>query len=197
MDKYSAEENLKLIREVMERSARYTHFSGLSGVLSGVLALIGCAVTYWINDHVAVSQQNTLYILTWCAILVLAVAQDLLLAHRNARIAGQSIWNPATIQVLKAVFPGVFVAAVISFVALYDGAIDAIPAVWALGYGAALCAAGLFTTKEVWRYGLLQLATGTAGMFLMSKPPYSLYLVALCFGIYQIVFGIWMTGKHR
>jgi len=197
MDKYSAEENLKLIREVMERSARYTNFSGLSGVLSGVLALIGCAVTYWINDHVAVSRQDMLYILTWCTVLVLAIAQDLLLAHRNARKSGQSIWNPATYQVFKAIFPGVFFAGVISFVALYDGAIDAIPAIWALGYGAALCAAGLFTTREVWRYGLLQMATGTAGLFLMSKPPYSLYLVALCFGLYQIAFGICMTRKQR
>lgn len=201
MDKYSAEENLRLIRDVMESSARYTNFSGWSGIISGILALIGCGATYWINDHVAVARQNTLYILVWCGVLVLAITQDLLLAHRKAKANGQSVWNPATFQVLKAIFPGLFVAAVISFVALYQGSIDAIPSVWALGYGAALCAAGMFTTKEVWRYGLLQLLTGTAGMLAMViwqvGPPYSLYLVALCFGVYQIAFGILMTRKQR
>ncbi len=197
MDRASAEENLQLIREIMEKSARYTHFSGLSGVLSGILALIGCGVTYWINDKVPAASQDTYYIVTWCSVLVLAIVEDFALAQRKARAAGQTIWNPATYQVLKAVFPGVFVAAVISFVALYEGAIDAIPAVWALGFGAALCAAGLFTTKEVWRYGILQLATGAAGIFLISRPPYSLYLLALTFGLYQIAFGIWMSRKHQ
>lgn len=197
MDKKLAEDNLQLIREVMERSARYTHFSGLSGVLSGVLALLGCAATWWIYVRVPAAAQNVLYIVTWCAVLALAIAQDLLLAQQKASVSGQSVWNPATYTVLKAVFPGVFLAAVISSVALYDGAIDAIPAVWALGYGAALCAAGLFTTKEVWRYGLLQLATGTVGMYTMSKPPYSLFLVALTFGVYQIAFGLYMTRKQR
>ena len=205
MDKQSAESNLQLIRDVMESSARYTHMSGWSGVISGVLALIGCALTYWINDHIAAAAQNPLYIVTWCSVLVLAIGDDLFLAHRKAKARGQSVWNPATYQVLKAIFPGLFVAAVISFVALYEGAIDAIPAVWAMGYGAALCAAGMFTTKEVWRFGLLQLFTGAAGMIAMViwnkswsvYPPYSLYLVALCFGVYQIAFGIWMTRKQR
>jgi hypothetical protein len=36
MEKQQAEKDIKLIREIMERSARYTHFTGLSGVLSGI-----------------------------------------------------------------------------------------------------------------------------------------------------------------
>ena len=60
---------------------------------------------------------------------------------------------------------------------------------------------GFSQPARFWYYGLLQLATGTAGMLAMVLwkvgPPYSLYLVALCFGVYQIAFGIWMTRKHR
>lgn len=99
MDRHSAEENLQVIREVMERSARYTHFSGLSGVISGVLALIGCAATWLIYERVDPARANLYYILTWCAVLALAMAEDLLLAHLKARANGQSIWNPATYQI--------------------------------------------------------------------------------------------------
>ncbi|MCX6343665.1 MAG: hypothetical protein NT018_01160 [Armatimonadetes bacterium] len=206
MKKSQAEEDIQIIREVMERSARYTHFSGLSGVLSGILALIGCAITYWVNFNISELQQNNWYALTWSSVLIAAIAEDLMLAQRNAQKNGGSIWVPATYQVMKAIFPGVFVAFVISLTAMLEGALDAIPGVWALGYGAALCAAGMFTVKEVWVYGIIQLITGSASLLVLSQPAIipreivpiiSFSQLALSFGIYQIVFGLWMTRKYR
>jgi hypothetical protein len=107
---------------------------------------------------------------------------------------------------MKAIFPGVFVAFIISLTAMLEGALDAIPGVWALGYGAALCAAGLFTVKEVWVYGIIQLITGSASLLVLSQPTIipreiapiiSFSQLALSFGIYQIIFGLWMTRKYR
>lgn len=197
MEKQQAELDLRVIREVMEHSARYTHFSGLSGVLSGILGLAGTGVTYWIDKTVSVPYQPPYYIVTWSLVLVLAIAQDLFLAQRKARRDGATIWVPATYRTIKSALPGAYMAALLSVVALYyDGAPDVVPAVWALGYGVALCAAGMITIRAVRIYGALQIITGTLGLFYMSRPPYSLVLLALTFGVYQIIFGIWLTRKH-
>jgi len=196
MDIQQAEQDLQLIRQVMEQSARYTHFSGLSGAISGGLALAGTGATYWVYGNTALSGQPLWYVLIWSVVLVASITQDLFLAQRKARRSGQSIWVPATYRLIKAVLPGVYIAALLSAVALYDKAPDVIPAVWALGYGTALCAAGLITVREVSIYGIVQLVTGTIGLFVMSKPPYSLALLALTFGIYQIIFGIVVTRRY-
>lgn len=197
MDKLKAEQDIRLIREIMERSVKYTHFTGLSGVLSGIAALVGTYATYWIYMHVPLAEQNKWSLITWLLVFVFAIGEDFTLAQRTAKKAGATILTPATYHVLQAVFPGVFIAFVISLVALVDGAPDAIPGVLALGYGAALCSAGMFSQKEVWIYGLVQLITGTIALFFMSKVPYSLYALALEFGVYQILFGIWIAAKYR
>lgn len=208
MDRSQAEENIQLIREVMERSARYTHFSGISGVLSGMLALIGCALTYSVAfSGNTLSEQIVWYYLIWFGVLVGAIAQDLIIAQSRAKRSGSTIWLPATYQALKAVFPGVFVAFVFSLVLVSDGVLDLIPAVWALGYGAALCAAGLFSIREVWIYGVVQLVTGAVTLLVLSQlahngrldlvPSVSFAQLALSFGVYQIAFGLCIGWKHR
>jgi hypothetical protein len=198
MDRVRAEEDIKLIRDIMEKSARYTHFTGLSGVISGFLGLAGCWATVWIALKFSFEQQKSLFIITWVAVLVLALVQDFALAQRNAKRSGGSIWTPATYQVLKAVFPGVFVAFIISLECLREGSYAAIPCIWALGYGAALCAAGMVSTREVSTYGVIQLVTGSLGLLLLSsRPENTFYLLALSFGVYQILFGLWMARKQR
>lgn len=197
MDKSQAEENIQLIRDVMERSVRYTHFSGLSGVLSGVIALIGWGITWWASLNVPVDQQNAWYISIWSIVLVAAIVEDLILTHRNARRNGGSLWVPTTYQVMKAVFPGLFVAFVISLFALQTHEYHALPGFWSLGYGAALCSAGMFSVREVRIYGVIQLITGAVGLLFCRQSPYYFYQLALSFGVYQILFGLWMTRNYR
>jgi len=196
MDKVQAEENIKLIREVMETSARYTNLSGVSGIIAGVLALVGCALTYWITFAFQGAEQISWYVVTWVLVLGISILQDLALAQRKARSRGEEYFTPATLQVYKAVLPGIFVAAVLSIRALTLGELDAIPALWALGYGAALCAAGRFSAREVRVFGVIQLITGAIALFFFSTWDYSLYVLALSFGIYHILFGLWMTRKY-
>ncbi|MDO8589370.1 MAG: hypothetical protein Q7T82_20295 [Armatimonadota bacterium] len=196
MDKTQAEDNIKLIRQIMDRSARYTSFSGASGVIAGMLALLGCAATYWIAYNLSEDRQILPYVLTWVAVLLLALLQDFALAYRKAARHGESLFAPATFQVIKAVLPGIFVALVLSIRALTLGELDAIPAIWTLGYGAAVYAAGMYTVREVRIFGIIQLVTGAVGLFFFSQFDYSLYLLAVSFGLYHIVYGLWMTRKY-
>ncbi len=204
VDKLQAVDDIKTIREIMERSTKYTHFTGLSGVISGVAALVGTYITWWIYcSSLTVVMQGVWSLVTWVAVFVFAIGQDFLLAQRRAIQQGTTMRTPATFLVLRAAFPGVFVAFVISLVALLEGSVDAIPGVLALGYGAALCSAGMFSTREVGIYGVVQLVTGAASLlFMLALPldvplaPYSIGTLALCFGVYQIIFGLVIAARY-
>ncbi|MCL5104727.1 MAG: hypothetical protein M1133_11530 [Armatimonadetes bacterium] len=196
MNKTQAEEDIRLIREVMERSAKCTNFSGVSGIVAGMVSLAGCYLTWWATMKLPPAKQPVWYIVIWVSAFVIAVGQDSFLAARKAKRAGLTYFGPATWQLYKAVFPGVFVAFVISVVAFSQGSIDPIPAIWALGYGTALCAAGMFTVKEVRTFGVIQLITGAVGLVFFTEWYSSLYLLAVSMGLYHIIFGLWLTRKY-
>ena len=197
MDRPAAENDIKMIRDIMERSTKYTHFTGLSGVLSGLFALAGSYATFWIYVYVPTSEQAIWTLATWALVFILAVVVDFALAARDAKKQGTTILNPASKQVILAVLPGVFAAFIIAFAVLIYAPSDLIPGILAIGYGSALCSAGMFSTKEVRIYGLVQLVTGTIALLFFSKLPYSLFTMAVCFGLYQILFGIWVAVKCR
>jgi hypothetical protein len=197
MNKIKAEEDLKIIRDVMESSARYTNFSGLSGVFAGLLALAGCGVTYWISNNIDYyKDQNIWYTVTWISVFIAAISQDFLLARRKAGRYGQSIWSPASVQVIKAAIPGVFLALVLSVHSVIIGDLEVIPAIWSLGYGAAICAAGRFSVPEVRVFGVIQLMSGAIGLFILQDWVLSLYFLGLTFGVYHIIYGLWLMRKY-
>jgi len=202
MDKSDAEERIALIRDVMERSARYTHFSGLSGVISGVVALIGCAVThYWVFRVPSSERQVGLFALTWLVVLLTAVVVDLALADRDARASGSSLWTPATWHVAQAALPGILAGLILSCAWLLVGKVALIvtvPSAWALGYGTALYAAGAFCVKAVRTYGAIQLTTATVWLLFLTGSEHAFVLqMAVQFGIYQILFGLWLSFSQR
>lgn len=203
MDRLEAEDNLKLIREVMERSARYTHLSGLPGVIAGLLALAGCWGTIELAQKAALrpapdnwAMYKPEFAAIWIGVFVLAISQDILLGYLKTRKTGEPYFTPAFWQVMKAVAPGVFVGAVISLVILSQNTPDAIPPIWTLCYGAALCAAGIFTVKEVRVFGVIELVIGAVGLVFFSYPETSILFMAVSFGLSHIIFGIWMARRY-
>lgn len=196
MDKSQAESDIKVIREIMEKSTRYTNFSGLSGILAGILALFGCAATIWVAYSHPWWKETVWYVLIWLAVFVSAIAQDAFFANRKAQRNGDRLLNSAAVQVIKAVTPGVLLALVLSLRAMQLGEWSAIPALWTLGYGVADCAAGMFSVPEVRVFGVIQLITGAVGLFLFSTWTSAIWLLALSFGVYHIIFGIVLSRRY-
>ena len=224
MDRVQAEENIKVIRNIMERSGRYTIFSGWSGIIAGMMALIGCVLTAQVWISVPTVDQNPWYLAIWLSVLILSILQDRFLAERKAKQSGQTTWMPITYQAIYALLPGVFLAFVLSLRALSLYEYDAIPSLWTLGYGAALCGAGMYSIRELRIFGVIQLITGGIGLFLPDIPVIndlvirgvqgmaksfgasvthdlaislsSLCLVALSFGVYHIIYGLLIMRKY-
>jgi hypothetical protein len=196
MDNIQAEESIRTIREIMERSAKYTNFSGLSGIVSGLLAIAGCIVSLRVAGSDRWGNEPLTYVLIWSFVFLAALSQDAFLANRKAKRNGDKLLNPASIMVIKAVTPGILLALTLCVRGVLLKDWNHIPVYWTLCYGVAASAAGLFSVPEVRIFGWVQLITGAIALFLVSTWASAMLLIALSFGLYQILFGLWLSHRY-
>ena len=195
-DLFEAKENLRLIRELMERSTRHSTFSGVSGVFAGTVSIAGCLVTRWISGHgLAPNAYAAAFLTIWASVVLLAIGADYFLTKRRAAAVGKRIMSRLGKQMFVASMPGLGSGAVITFYFLRQGLLPQVYPVWALCYGAAVCAVGLFSQREVSRLGLAFLVAGTVTLLLF--PLHGLPMMALTFGGFHIVYGILMGRRDR
>ena len=187
---YEARENLRVIRSLMERSTRYSTFSGPSGVFAGSLAIIGCLV------HWLLVRSDSAMLVTWFAVAVGAVSGDYLLMKRRARLVGKTIFSHLGRQILGAALPGLGIGALLTVYLLSIGRLADVFPFWMLSYGAAVSAVGLFSQREVGRLGRAFVIAGAATLILKLLVPASVWIpvalgmTAASFGGFHVLYGL-------
>ncbi|MBV9852886.1 MAG: hypothetical protein JO250_24770 [Armatimonadetes bacterium] len=185
-----ARENLRVIRQVMERSTKYSTLSGLSGVLIGLTAIAGVLATRHVRDIYAHPLRLALI---WLVVLALAVAIDFARNKRRAAQVGKRVVSPLGAHILIAALPAFFAGAVLTaFFALHH-LLFYVWGVWMLCYGLAICAVGLFSVRPVSYLGAAFVLAGAVTLFL--SVPYHLYMMALTFGGFHIAYGLWTARR--
>jgi len=191
-DARTAHENLQVIRDLMERSTRYSTFSGLSGVLAGTASIVGCIVTHALTKPSG-AVDPAAFLLTWSLVIVFAIGADFLWMKRRATRVGKRIVSPLGKQMLVASSPGLGAGLLLTLFFLQHGLIAHIYPVWMLCYGSAVAAVGLFSQREVSRLGAAFLLAGAATLFLPVV--YGLPVMGIVFGGFHIVYGVVMSRK--
>jgi len=197
-----AEENLRVIRELMERSTRYSTFSGLSGVCAGLVSILGCmAQRFWVST-LAPAARAPAFLLDWTAVIALAIGTDFLLTKRRAPEVGKTINSRLGRQIALASLPGLGTGALLTLFFLLHGLTDQIYPFWMLCYGIAVCAVGLFSQKEVGRLGRAFLVAGALTLLVCNIPALQahagsigLLMTALTFGGFHIFYGLAVARK--
>jgi hypothetical protein len=194
-----AEENLRIIRGLMERSTKHSTFSGLSGVLAGCYAIAGSAAQAFMLPAIAPDHPVYSFLILWSVVVVMAIGTDFLLTPRKAASVGKTIRSRLGRQMLLAAGPALGTGALLTlFFAKYQWIYNIYP-FWMLCYGAAVCAVGLFSQKEVSRLGWAFLATGTLTLCLMlgisGGDAIGLAMTAVSFGGFHIVYGIAVSRR--
>lgn len=192
-----AEEHLRVIRQAMERSTRHSTLSGLSGVVVGLLALLGCGLTETVVRSAAAPKY--LFAGVWAGILVLALVADTLLTKRRAARVGKTAFSPLGRHLLRAAAPGFLAGLAITlFYLLHPGLIGAyLYGIWMLCYAMSLLAVGMFSVREVSMLGWAFLVAGAATLLLPAGFPITpRHLMAATFGGFHIAYGIWMGVKY-
>ena len=201
-------QEVKDIRQMMERSSRFISLSGLSGVAAGVFALIAAWIArYGIfkNYYAAYDQRghfdgdsfDTLKIrLIGLAAAVFAAAflSAFYFTWKKSNKQGVSLWNHTSRRLLwNMVIPlaagGLFILGMLQ----YNDWRFVSPACL-IFYGLALVNASKYTLTDIRYLGYCEIIVGLINMQWIG---YGLYFWALGFGVLHIIYGVVMWWKYE
>src|SRR5579883_1554862 len=186
-----ARDNLRYIRETMERAGSFTAVPGWGGVAMGVTALAASFVA---------ARQGSVgrWVITWVAEGVLAIAIGILAMWRKAARAGMPMWSAPARKFLFSFVPPLVVGAALTVVLWRAGAATAIPGVWLMLYGAGVVTGGAFSVPVVPVMGVCFLIEGAIAMFMPAawSVPWNDVWLALGFGGLHIVFGAIIARRY-
>ncbi len=175
-----ARDNLRYIRETMERASSFTAVPGWGGIALGITALGAAAVA---------SRQNSAqaWLITWMLEAAVATAIAGWTTLSKARSAGVPLLSGPGRKFVLSFSPSVFVAALLTVVLYRAGFTGAIAGMWLLLYGAGVMTGGAFSIRIVPLMGLCFLVLGAVALF--SPASWGDGFLAAGFGGLHIIFG--------
>jgi len=180
-------DNLKYIRETMERSTSFTAVPGYGGMLMGVTAIVAA----YIANTQALLRDS---LATWLIEAFLAFAIGILAMWQKSKIAGQSLISAPARKFAMGFAPPLIVGAVITLGLWRLGQYYVLPPVCMLSYGAAVVCGGAFSARIVPVMGWCFMALGTLAFLLPIS--YGNLMMAASFGLLHIVFGAIIARKY-
>jgi len=180
-----AEHTLETIRTLMDRSQRYEHLSGYSGLLAGGTTLLGCAA---LGLKLLPFGPRLDFAVAWTAVFAVAFAGHLLSTFGRARQRGEPVWSRQARTVLLAVLPSFGAGLVLTVLMGRLDRLDLLPGLWLLLYGCGALATSFFAPRSIAGLGATCLAIGFIS--LVALPGHSLATMAIGFGATHIVFGV-------
>lgn len=185
-----ARENLRVIRQVMERSTRYSTLSGLAGVLIGLTAIGGVLVSHRL-PHIYAQPQKLGAI--WLTVLLLAIGIDFARNKRRAALVGKRVVSPLGAHIVIAALPAFFAGAVLTAFCALHHLLPDVWGVWMLCYGLGICAVGLFSVRPVSYLGAAFVVAGALTLLLPLAEP--LLMMGVTFGGFHIIYGLWTARR--
>lgn len=154
-ERTSAEEDLRVIRNLMERATIYRAISAPTALVGGLLAL-GTAATLGLIDHARPVQATALdrrwFAVSWLIVLALVLAANALFVRQEALRGGRPFLSSGARLALRAIAPCLVIpaATTIWFFRQPDPINEEIlVAVWIAFYGLALLATALFAPRSL------------------------------------------------
>jgi hypothetical protein len=182
-----ARDNIRFIRETMERAGSFTAVPGWGGVAMGITALGAAVIASRQDSHWA-------WLLTWIGEAAVAVAIALWTTYSKARDAGTALFTGPGRRFVYSFAPPLFVGVLLTILFARLGLIEDIAGVWLLLYGTAVVTGGAFSIRIVPLMGLCFIVLGTVALFCPAN--WGNLLLAAGFGGLHIIFGAVIARKY-
>jgi hypothetical protein len=201
MDPQRAADELRTIRELMERPIRYSTMSGLSAILAGLAATAGVLTDSAISANFSRETAFLANSLVWLGVFLTALVSSIVLTQIRGRRQGLPAWSSVKRRILLTILPP-FVAGVGLTCAIgyrWSGHIGPnqwglIPAIWMAFYGVALWQVGEFSTAALRAMGAaFVLAALPTAAFWQTWPYVPL---GVTFGGFHIVYGLYTWRRY-
>ncbi|MFQ5778117.1 MAG: hypothetical protein ACE5IP_08925 [Terriglobia bacterium] len=182
-----ARENLRFIRDTMERAGSFTAVPGWGGVAMGVTAL-GAALL--------AARQTTpaAWLATWLGEALLAVVIGGWALVRKAHASNISLLSGPARKFAFALIPPLAVGALLTIALYRAGLVAELPGTWLLLYGTAVLTGGAFSVRIVPIMGLGFMLAGALALF--APAAWGDGFLAVGFGGLHILFGILIARRY-
>jgi hypothetical protein len=180
-------ENLRYIRETMERAGSFTAVPGWGGILMGVSALLTAFVSSQLPSR-------DIWFAAWLGEAMLAFTIGAWTMVQKAKaVKSPLLFGPGRKFALN-LCPAMVAGAVFTVVFYTNGLFQLMPGTWLLLYGVAVVTGGAFSVRVVPIMGISFMVLGVVAFF----APFALANVsmALGFGILHIAFGIVIARRY-
>jgi hypothetical protein len=181
-----AADNLRFIRDTMERAGSFTAVPGWGGVVIGCTALATGFYAAPLSEHGA--------FFAWLAEAGVALLLAFFSVRFKSRRLEMSLQSRAARRALLSFVPPLIAGAVLTAVLYRAGNLEVLPGLWLLLYGAAVVTGGAFSVRIVPVMGLCFMLVGAIAFCL--SPGYGNLFLMLGFGCLHIGFGVAIARRH-
>ncbi|MGH9744500.1 MAG: hypothetical protein ACRD59_00140 [Candidatus Acidiferrales bacterium] len=175
-----ARDNIRFIRETMERAGSFTAVPGWGGVALGITALGAAAIA----SRMARPES---WLLIWLGELAVAIAIAGWTTLSKARRAGTSLLTGPARRFAYSFAPPILAGALLTAVMVHAGLTGVVPGMWLLLYGTAVVTAGAFSIRIVPLMGLCFVVLGAVALFCPWN--WGNVFLAAGFGGLHLIFG--------
>jgi hypothetical protein len=180
-------DDLRFIRDTMERSSTFTAVSGWGHLLLGLTALAAA----WL----AARQLSPFaWLRVWLAEGLVAVSIGLLSCAWKANRRGLPLFSGPARKVALSFAPPLVAGAFLTFLLTRSGMSSALPATWLLLYGAGTITGGAFSVAIVPVMGVCFMLLG--GLAALAPAAWGNWFLAAGFGGLHIAFGFLIARRH-
>jgi hypothetical protein len=199
-DHADAEENLRVIRQLMERATSYRAVAAPSALVAGILSLAAAGAVYF-NNEVRLVLGRTVrpreFAILWILVLALAAIANAFFLKREAEHDGRPFVSSGMKLALRAIGPNLLIPTAFTVWFFQTGFLGAqelqLVTVWVAFYGLGLLATGLFAPQSLtvlgWSFLLTALATPVLSEWidrLTDDAPDT--IMGLTFGVYHLIY---------
>jgi hypothetical protein len=180
-------DNLRFIRETMERSTHFTAVPGYGGMLMGFTAIVAAYIAagqVYLRD----------WLIVWLMEACLAFAIGLLAMWQKSKLAKVSLISAPARKFAFGFAPALVCGVAITLGLWRYEHYEMMAPVWMRLYGTAVVTGGAFSVRIVPVMGWMFIVIGAAAFALPSV--YGNYLMAVTFGGLHIVFGAIIARRY-
>ena len=205
-DRSSAEEDLRVIRTLMERAATYRAISAPTALVGGVLSLLSAAFIAKSDILLGRAIRSREFTMIWVVVLTVTMIANAFFVGREARNSGRPFISSGMKLALRAILPTLTVPAIFTVWFLKIGYLSGLElelvAVWVVFYGLALLSTALFAPRSLAILGWAFLLTGmSVPVAAQAVEGWSTdipnFFMGITFGFYQLIYAVFTWRRKE
>lgn len=202
-DHSDAEEQLRIIRGLMERATVYRAISAPTALVAGLLSLVAAGGIFLNNEtdlNLGFQVASREFAAVWLIVLILVATVNALFLRREAVRTGRPFVSPAMKLALHAIAPCLLIPAGVTIWFFQTGYLGnqelLLVVVWTAFYGLALLSTSLFAPRSLvvlgWAFLLSSLAIPVLDRYLETDFSADVPTLAMgaTFGLYHSIYAV-------